>query len=75
MDTLVFSGYNFYLGLPILAVASLDMDIPREYVMTYPKLAYATGRLGQMLNMKNMARWCIFAFLQVRLGVEMFLRS
>eukprot|EP00597_Dinobryon_sp_UTEXLB2267_P003568 CAMPEP_0170078792 /NCGR_PEP_ID=MMETSP0019_2-20121128/15333_1 /TAXON_ID=98059 /ORGANISM="Dinobryon sp., Strain UTEXLB2267" /LENGTH=1265 /DNA_ID=CAMNT_0010291923 /DNA_START=401 /DNA_END=4198 /DNA_ORIENTATION=+ len=64
LDTLVFSGYNFYLGLPILAVSSLDLDIPRDSVMRYPRLAYSTGRLGKMLNIKNMAKWCLFAFAQ-----------
>jgi magnesium-transporting ATPase (P-type) len=64
IDTIVFSGYNFYLGLPVLALGALDFDIPREDVLKYPKLAYATGRLGEMLNLKNMARWCIFAFIQ-----------
>lgn len=64
IDSIVFSGYNFYLGLPILAVAALDFDIPREDVLKFPKLAYATGRNGEMLNLKNMTKWCIFAFLQ-----------
>jgi magnesium-transporting ATPase (P-type) len=64
MDSIVFSGYNFYLGLPILAVAALDFDIPREDVLKFPRLAYATGRNGEMLNIKNMTKWCIFAFLQ-----------
>ena len=64
LDSIVFSGYNFYLGLPILAVSALDFDIPREDVLKFPRLAYATGRNGEMLNLKNMTKWCIFAFLQ-----------
>jgi len=64
LDSIVFSGYNFYLGLPILALGAMDFDIPREDVLKFPKLAYDTGRNGEMLNMKNMAKWCLFAFLQ-----------
>jgi magnesium-transporting ATPase (P-type) len=33
-------------------------------VLKFPRLAYATGRNGEMLNMTNMAKWCLFAFLQ-----------
>jgi magnesium-transporting ATPase (P-type) len=58
------------LGLPILAIGALDFDIPSEDVLKYPKLAYSTGRLGEMLNLKNMAKWCIFAFVQ---GLILFL--
>ncbi len=64
IDTIVFSGYNFYLGLPILAVGALDFDVPRADILRYPELAYATGRKGEMLNLQNMARWCLFAFVQ-----------
>lgn len=64
IDTIIFSGYNFYLGLPVLALGALDFDIPREDVLRYPNLAYATGRKGEMLNLKNMAKWCLFAFIQ-----------
>ncbi len=64
LDSIVFSGYNFYLGLPILALGATDFDIPRKDVYKFPLEAYATGRLGEMLNLKNMAKWCCFAFVQ-----------
>jgi phospholipid-translocating ATPase len=64
LDSIVFSGYNFYLGLPILVVGAMDFDIPRQDVLRFPKDAYATGRLGEMLNLKNMAKWCGLAFVQ-----------
>ena len=31
--------------------------------MKFPKLAYNTGRLGELLNNWNMLRWCTGAFL------------
>ncbi|RYG63022.1 hypothetical protein EON64_16755, partial [archaeon] len=64
LDSIVFSGFNFYLGLPILVLGAMDFDVPRQYVLQFPLEAYATGRLGEMLNMKNMSKWCIFAFVQ-----------
>jgi uncharacterized membrane protein len=54
----------FLLGLPILVVGAMDYDIPRKDVYKFPYFAYGTGRLGEMLNLKNMAKWCIFAFIQ-----------
>ena len=64
LDSIVFSGYNFYLGLPILVLGATDFDIPRKDVLRFPYEAYATGRLGEMLNLRNMAKWCCFAFIQ-----------
>jgi phospholipid-transporting ATPase len=64
LDSIVFSGYNFYLGLPILVIGAMDFDIPRKHVLKFPLEAYGTGRLGEMLNLKNMAKWCGLAFIQ-----------
>jgi magnesium-transporting ATPase (P-type) len=30
LDSIVFSGYNFYLGLPIIALVSLNVPILRQ---------------------------------------------
>jgi magnesium-transporting ATPase (P-type) len=62
LDSIIFSGFNFYLGLPILCVGIFDIDVPYEVVVKYPFLAYATGRRREMLNMKTMLRWCLLAF-------------
>lgn len=64
LDSIVFSGFNFYLGLPIVCLGALDFDVSRNDAFRHPRLAYATGRLGEMLNIKEMATWCIFAFIQ-----------
>lgn len=64
LDSLVLSGYNFYLGLPILCVGAMDFDFPKELIMKYPALAYNSGRLGELLNISNMSRWCLLAFAQ-----------
>ena len=57
LNTIIFSGYNFYLGLPILAIGVFDLDIEKEDVLKFPALAYAVGRCREMLNMKNMIKW------------------
>lgn len=62
LDSFVLSGYNFYLGLPIVALGALDFDVRKEDVMRFPRLAYNTGRLGEMLNNWNMLKWCTFSF-------------
>eukprot|EP00981_Chlorochromonas_danica_P009358 scaffold2636_cov176-Ochromonas_danica.AAC.12 len=64
LDSIVFSGFNFYLGLPVLAIGAMDFDVPRSEILKFPYEAYATGRLGEMLNIKSMAKWCVFAFIQ-----------
>lgn len=64
LSSLVFSGYNFYLGLPIIALGAMDFDVPRLFVYRYPELAYRSGRLGEMLNSINMLRWCVTAFIE-----------
>eukprot|EP00981_Chlorochromonas_danica_P011376 scaffold3991_cov159-Ochromonas_danica.AAC.1 len=64
VESLVFSGFNFYLGCPVLAIGSMDFDVPRSEILKFPFEAYATGRLGEMLNIKNMMRWSIHAFVQ-----------
>ena len=38
--------------------------MPYDAVRKHPKLAYATGRLGELLNLANMGRWCFIAFIQ-----------
>ncbi len=72
LDSMVFSGFNFYLGLPILVLGAMDFDVPRKDILKFPLEAYATGRLGEMLNLKNMGRWCTFAFIQ---GLLLFIAA
>lgn len=64
LDSIVFSGFNFYLGLPILCIGVYDIDVPFEMVLKYPFLAYATGRRRELLNMSTMLRWCLLAFVE-----------
>ena len=56
LDTIVFSGFNFYLGLPIIVLGCWDKDIETDVVMSNTKLAYQTGRLGELMSMGNFLR-------------------
>jgi magnesium-transporting ATPase (P-type) len=56
VDSIVFSGYNFYLGLPIVLLGIWDRDVDIDTVMDHSKLAYQTGRLGEMMSMANFFR-------------------
>jgi magnesium-transporting ATPase (P-type) len=61
---MVYSGYNFYLGLPIIAVGIFDQDVPAEFALRHPRIAYATGLYREFLNFPTMSRWTVSAFLQ-----------
>jgi phospholipid-transporting ATPase len=64
IDSIVIGGFNFYLGIPIILLGAFDWDVHKETVRRHPFLAYATGRLGEMLNMSNMFFRCVLAFLE-----------
>lgn len=56
LDSIVFSGFNFYLGLPIVMLGIWDRDVEPAVVYRHPRLAYQTGRLGELLSMSNFFR-------------------
>lgn len=56
LDSIVFSGFNFYLGLPIVMIGIWDKDVDSEVVYRHSRLAYQTGRFGELLSMSNFFR-------------------
>ena len=56
LDSIVFSGFNFYLGLPIVMLGIWDRDVEPAVVYRHPRLAYQTGRQGELLSMSNFFR-------------------
>jgi magnesium-transporting ATPase (P-type) len=56
LDSIVFSGFNFYLGMPIVILGIFDKDVPVELVYKYPKLAYQSGRRNELMSMGNFFR-------------------
>merc|ERR1719272_2891821 len=57
---MVYAGYNFFLGWPIIGVGIFDRDISIPTVMRYPEL-YISGRLNLDLRSRKMISWVIMA--------------
>lgn len=55
------SGFNFALGLPIVAVGMLDQDLSAETAEAHPEV-FVSGRLNLNLNMGKMLSWIANAF-------------
>ena len=55
-DSLVYAGYNFFLGWPIVGVGIFDQDISVPTVLKYPEL-YISGRLNLDLRRRRMLAW------------------
>jgi magnesium-transporting ATPase (P-type) len=61
-ESLVYSSYNFVLGLPIVFIGILDRDISDGTALSHPAV-YAVGMLYKDLNMKKMLYWIMRAVL------------
>ena len=59
LDSIVLSGFNFYLGLPIVAFGMMDVDASPKDIYRHPYLAYSTGRNGELLNLNTMGRYAL----------------
>jgi magnesium-transporting ATPase (P-type) len=61
-EALVYAGYNFFLGWPIVGVGIFDQDISVATVLKYPEL-YISGRLNLDLRRRRMVEWVIMAII------------
>eukprot|EP01029_Cantina_marsupialis_P021356 TRINITY_DN50_c0_g6_i1.p1 TRINITY_DN50_c0_g6~~TRINITY_DN50_c0_g6_i1.p1 ORF type:complete len:1300 (-),score=360.94 TRINITY_DN50_c0_g6_i1:211-4110(-) len=61
-ESVVYSGFNFFLGLPIFILGIMDRDLSSKTSLTHPG-TYLSGRLGQSLNMRKMIEWVICAII------------
>ncbi len=61
-EDFVLSGFNFFLGLPIITLGVFDQDVPAAYALANPKL-YVSGRKNLDLNGWQVARWIVSAVL------------
>lgn len=59
-ESMVYAGYNFFLGWPIIGVGMFDRDISVETVLRYPEL-YISGRLNLDLRTRKMFSWVVMA--------------
>lgn len=55
-ESLVYSAYNFVLGLPIIFIGITERDVPAATALAHPAV-YAQGRLHMDLNPRRMAAW------------------
>lgn len=55
-ESLIYSGYNFVLGLPIIAIGIVDRDISENTALDHPSV-YAVGMRYLDLNIKKMLAW------------------
>lgn len=60
-ESLVYSGYNFFLGLPIIMVGLFDRDLSKRTVLSRPEV-YMSGLYHMNLNIKSMIGWLMHAF-------------
>lgn len=59
-ESLVYSGFNFFLGLPIFGVGVLDRDISAANSLAHP-VVYESGRVNMLLSMRKMSQWILHA--------------
>jgi magnesium-transporting ATPase (P-type) len=59
-ESMVYAGYNFFLGWPIVGVGIFDRDISIPTVLKYPEL-YISGRLNLDLKTRKMFSWVVMA--------------
>ena len=55
-ESLVYSAYNFVLGLPIIFIGITERDLPATAALAHPAV-YAQGREGLDLNPRRMLVW------------------
>ena len=61
-ESLVYSGYNFFLGLPVIMVGLFDRDLSERTVLSRPEV-YMSGLYHMNLNVKYMLAWLAHAFI------------
>jgi len=59
-ESLIYSSYNFVLGLPIIIIGIVDRDISAKNALEHPSV-YASGLYYMDLNVRQMLLWIIKA--------------
>ena len=57
-ESLIYSGFNFFVGLPIIGVGIFDRDAPQEVLLARPQI-YAAARHSAAFTAKTMAWWVL----------------
>lgn len=53
---MVYSGYNFFLGMPPLMIGMFDKDMSQRTILRFHKV-YMSGRERMDLNVPSLASW------------------
>ncbi|CAM9416596.1 unnamed protein product [Phaeothamnion confervicola] len=61
-ESLVYSGYNWFLAMPPLCIGLFDMDVRAKTITSIHKL-YIVGRANMDMNLLVMIRWVVKAFI------------
>jgi magnesium-transporting ATPase (P-type) len=61
-ESLVYSAFNFVLGLPIIVIGVLDQDIDQDHVLAHPSV-YVSGLRSLSLNVPKLTLWVLLGFL------------
>jgi magnesium-transporting ATPase (P-type) len=59
-ESWVYSGFNVFLFLPIIAFGVMDRDVSEEFALAHPSL-YGCGKQNTMLSSRRIALWMINA--------------
>lgn len=57
-EDLVYSGFNFFVALPIVAFGVFDQDVSEQTLLKVPTL-YISGREGLDMSLSKMMEWAI----------------
>mmetsp|Transcript_8666 Transcript_8666/g.16051 ORF Transcript_8666/g.16051 Transcript_8666/m.16051 type:complete len:467 (+) Transcript_8666:2280-3680(+) len=59
-DSLVYSGFNFFTGMPPILIGAFDKDMTKEFLLQFP-IMYVSGREAMYLNHWKIAQWILRA--------------
>eukprot|EP00636_Phaeomonas_parva_P016743 CAMPEP_0118850950 /NCGR_PEP_ID=MMETSP1163-20130328/572_1 /TAXON_ID=124430 /ORGANISM="Phaeomonas parva, Strain CCMP2877" /LENGTH=1437 /DNA_ID=CAMNT_0006783195 /DNA_START=226 /DNA_END=4539 /DNA_ORIENTATION=+ len=59
-EDMLISGFNLFLGMPIIMTGIFDRDVTREYALKNTWL-YVSGRTNRDLNVQQVAKWIMQA--------------
>lgn len=60
-ESLVYSAFNFVLGLPIIVIGVLDQDLDQDHVLAHPSV-YVSGLRSLSLNVPKLTLYVLLGF-------------
>lgn len=67
-ESLVYAGYNFFLGVTVVGIGIFDRYVDNEVLLDYPQF-YVSGRSNVFFNylkvVSYLVRSCIFIYIYI----------